>query len=470
MTFTKKHRLDRRTLLRGTVGGGAFAIGLPLLEAMLNGNGDALAQGAPLPRRFVSWFFGNGVNLDLFEPDAPGSASWTPSFLLQDIADVKDYLTICTGLQNQSQDFMTHHEGLCAFSGYTFLRRPDLPGFASDFGGPTIDQVISDRIVASGVTLPINSLQFQITKFGSPVDTGTTAQVLSARGTPGKLVALPGVANPRRMWEYIFGAPPGPAGVRSSMLDYVKWDLGQVRKRLGTLDQARMETHLEGIRALERKLGGLGSCTAPTQPTEENRQVNGEEHITLVNQLMAQLLAVAFSCDITRVGSVMFLPVAGEATLGDVPATSGKTHHVWSHTQTTLDNDGNKGYETNIRFIMNRYGDWLRAMKAITEPAGGTLLDSCIFYASSDCANGNHTVGRQPIILGGHGRNHLKFPGIHFQAVAGTPGSLNSGFPSAGNMSDVLLTCLHAFDPSATSIGDTANPPGSTTPQLEIQQ
>ena len=75
MTFTKKHRLDRRTLLRGTVGGGAFAVGLPLLEAMLTGNGDALAQGAPLPRRFVSWFFGNGVNLDLFEPDAPGTAS-----------------------------------------------------------------------------------------------------------------------------------------------------------------------------------------------------------------------------------------------------------------------------------------------------------------------------------------------------------------------------------------------------------
>jgi len=94
MTFTKKHRLDRRTLLRGTVGGGAFAVGLPLLEAMLNGNGDALAQGAPLPRRFVSWFFGNGVNLDLFEPDAPGTASWTPSFLLQDVADVKDYQRI----------------------------------------------------------------------------------------------------------------------------------------------------------------------------------------------------------------------------------------------------------------------------------------------------------------------------------------------------------------------------------------
>ena len=65
----KKPALKRRTLLRGALaGGGAFAVGLPLLDAMLDNHGEALAQGGPLPARFVSWFFGNGVNLDKFEP------------------------------------------------------------------------------------------------------------------------------------------------------------------------------------------------------------------------------------------------------------------------------------------------------------------------------------------------------------------------------------------------------------------
>ena len=38
-------RLSRRTVLRGLLGGAAVGVGLPLLEAMLNANGTALADG-----------------------------------------------------------------------------------------------------------------------------------------------------------------------------------------------------------------------------------------------------------------------------------------------------------------------------------------------------------------------------------------------------------------------------------------
>jgi hypothetical protein len=174
----------------------------------------------------------------------------------------------------------------------------------------------------------------------------------------------------------------------------------------------------------------------------------------------------------------MFVGMAGESTFGvDMPQTNSRTHHMWSHNQTAEGStglvDGLTGYEQNIRYIMNRYGDWMRALKSRLEPDGVTnLLDTSIFYASSDCANGNHQINRQPILMGGHGRGFLKSPGIHFQALAGNMGSLNSGSqPAAGNMSDVLLTCLRAFDPAATSVGDVsgATTPGSTTPQTEIE-
>ena len=42
----RKFILPRRTLLRGL---GGVAVGLPILECMLNGNGDALAQAGALP-------------------------------------------------------------------------------------------------------------------------------------------------------------------------------------------------------------------------------------------------------------------------------------------------------------------------------------------------------------------------------------------------------------------------------------
>ena len=45
-------RLNRRTMLRGMLGGGAVTMGLPLLDCMLDINGTALASGAPMPVRF----------------------------------------------------------------------------------------------------------------------------------------------------------------------------------------------------------------------------------------------------------------------------------------------------------------------------------------------------------------------------------------------------------------------------------
>jgi hypothetical protein len=475
MITLKKRTMKRRTVLRGMLRGSPVLLGLPLLEAMLDGHSEAQAQSL-LPRRFISWFFGNGVNLDKFEPDQPGTSTWNLPPLMSTLADLKSYLTVCTGLQNRAEDTKTHHEGLTAFNGYSYV---NLPGLASDLGGPTIDQVIADRIQAAAAPPPIHSIQLQISKFLSPADTGTTASVLSASGEPGGLTVRPGITSPNELFQLIFGTPPAPAGVRSSMLDFLRYDIGRVRRRLGTLDQIRMDAHLEGVRALELQTAAAASgCATPTEPTEENLAPNGEEPLTLVNSLMAELIAHCFECDITRVASVMFLGLAGESTFGvDMPDTKSLTHHMWSHNQTREGSgglvDGLTGYEQNIRFIMDRYGDWMRALKNRLEPDGVTnLLDTTILYASSDCANGNHQINRQPILIGGHGRGHLLSPGIHYQAIAGTAGTLNSGSqPAAGNMSDVLLTCLRAFDPAATSVGDvsSATSAGSTTPQTEIE-
>src|SRR5690606_1177618 len=75
--------LPRRTILRGALGGVSAAVALPLLEAMVDANGEALADGAALPARFISWFFGNGVRLDRFVPAESHPNPWTLSEELQ---------------------------------------------------------------------------------------------------------------------------------------------------------------------------------------------------------------------------------------------------------------------------------------------------------------------------------------------------------------------------------------------------
>jgi len=70
-----RRAIDRRAMLKGLLGGTLVGVGLPMLEAMLDSNGTAFADGDALPTRFGLWFFGNGVRLDSWTPTSTG-ANW----------------------------------------------------------------------------------------------------------------------------------------------------------------------------------------------------------------------------------------------------------------------------------------------------------------------------------------------------------------------------------------------------------
>ena len=85
-----RHTLPRRTLLRGFLGGAAIALPLPRLAGMLNSNGTAYANGTPLKPRYLTWFFGNGIDAAQWVPAATGTgAAWALSPSLQPLAEYK---------------------------------------------------------------------------------------------------------------------------------------------------------------------------------------------------------------------------------------------------------------------------------------------------------------------------------------------------------------------------------------------
>ena len=64
---------NRRSFLRGMLGGAAVCVGIPVLDVFLNGNGTAFADGAKLPVRFGTYFWGLGLT------DTPtGGTRWVP--------------------------------------------------------------------------------------------------------------------------------------------------------------------------------------------------------------------------------------------------------------------------------------------------------------------------------------------------------------------------------------------------------
>jgi hypothetical protein len=454
-----KFKLSRRTMLRGMVGGTAVAVGLPPLEAMFNANGTAHADGTGLPIRFMTWCFGDGVRLGQFEPAQTGP-NWELSPQLAPLAPVKDYVSVCTGLLNRCENRITHHEGMTAFNGYTFVPLGG-QGFNSDPGGPTIDQVIADAI---GPQTPVRAVHVGISKVDSEVDGGTTMQNLSHRGVPGNLVPQPPQRNPQQVWQQLFGEfvpQPDDRDMRQSILDFVRDDAKRIEGRLGMLDRQRLDAHLEGVFELEQKiLAAPPSCDLPDLPTETNQNVGGVEPITSVNLAMAELLAYAFVCDITRVATCMFKSGAGEAYFDEIG--TGWSHHAASHSNS---GGGVTAHHNGVVYVMEKFSEMLQVFQNTEDFGGENLLDTMIVYASSDSSNYNHRIERQPIVLAGHGRGHLVHPGIHYQTEPWN-GSNGGSINSSGNMSDVLLTCLRCFDPEAPSVGGGA--PMSTTPLTEI--
>src|SRR5689334_9821261 len=95
--------LPRRTVLRGMLAGGiGVAIPLPRMVSMLNSNGTAYAAGEPLPLRYGTWFFGNGINPPEWVPAATGVGDqWALSPALTPLEPVKKYLQVITGMTNK---------------------------------------------------------------------------------------------------------------------------------------------------------------------------------------------------------------------------------------------------------------------------------------------------------------------------------------------------------------------------------
>ena len=453
-----RFQLKRRTVLRGLLGGTAVTVGLPLLEAMLNSNGDAYAGGEALPVRFMTYYWADGVNIARFEPSATGAA-WALSEQMMPLAPVKDYLSICTGLRNHCADQITHHEGMTVFNGYTFDYVGN--GLNTNAAGPTIDQLVADAM-GEGTTT-VRAVHVQVSKRTSTDgDGGTTVIAMSHRGVPGNLTAQVPQTNPQDVWQTLFGnfmPPVDDRTQRTKVLDAVRDDVARLKLKLGEIDKQRLDSHLQGVDELEAKITATPpACDLPTMPTEDNTDSGGEEPITAVTEAMAQLIAYAFSCDVTRVASFLFKKFVSSTVFDEINATN--QHHSASHMGPEDSN-----YRAGVVYSMERLSQVLQIFQDTVEVNGENLLDSTIVYASTDCSTGqSHAINRQPIILAGHGRGYLVNPGIHYRATTwnGDHGDPNG----AGNTSDVLLTCLQAFDPGATTIGGGA--PQSTTPLTDV--
>ncbi|MFO0633891.1 MAG: DUF1552 domain-containing protein [Nannocystaceae bacterium] len=448
--------LSRRTMLRGAAGGATVALALPLLDAMLDDHGEALAAGGSLPRRLLTWFWGNGVALN--NPnDGNSGLRWTPASQgpayeltpqLQPFANVRDYVSILSGFSVGAAvpGRRGHHDGCAMFAGHPFIELPaGNANYASKFGGPTIDQVAAASI-GSQTYLP--SLQLAVSKriIGSE---GPTLQYLSHKGPD---EPLPQIFDPREAWTKLFGSftvPDDPSKPhRIASLDTVKADVERLKQRVGAADRVRLDAHLASVEQIRSQIDALAPlCEIPPMTQQNNDDIEGQEQLQAVNAAMSDLVVMAFQCDVTRVVSVQFTGSVGYTVFNTVGATMG--HHDLTH-----DAGQNDMVDAATIFTMQQLAYLLEQLHGATEGAG-TILDNSVLFASSDASSGlTHSTSDMPIVLAGGGGGTLVHPGIHYRS------------PSGENTSDILLAMLQCVVPEATEVGSGNG--HSTTPLAAV--
>jgi len=237
-------RLSRRTVLRGALASGvAIAVPLPLLDILLDNKGTAFAEGTPLPKRYCTWFFGNGIIPALWNPATTGSGSaWTLTEELAPLMSVKPWLTVVSGLRNMIGNASPHPMGSAAATtgGSVANNSAELA---------SIDQIVAGVNKGGSFT----SLEVGCSD-ATPNGPENTLHTCSHRG--------PNAPNypefdPHAAFTRMFTGFSSTSNVaqtmklnqaKKSILDAVLADGAEVGALLGAKDKGRLSDHLDAIR------------------------------------------------------------------------------------------------------------------------------------------------------------------------------------------------------------------------------
>lgn len=434
--------ITRRRVLRGAFKGAALGVSLPFLECFLNLNGTALANGAPMPVRFISWFWGLGFTPGRWEPEKVGPLVDQP--LGPELAALephKDKINIFS-------KFNVHLNGRANFpheSGWV----GQLTGVApidkdASFSEPTLDTFIADAVGQS-----TRFRELIVTCSGNPRDT------LSFRAGG---VRQPADFSPAELYTRIFGPEfkdpnsgsftPDPAVMlKKSVLSFVKEDRDSLMKQVSSTDRARLDEYFTSLRQLEQQVAiqlqepaPLEACYIPEKPDVDYELGTEIETALRTNRLMAQLIAHAMLCDQTRVASILFsTPGSNLRVPGDT-----RTHHTYSHEESI---DRELGYQKMVSYFNRRsmegFAALIETLQSFQE-GDGTLLDHALVLATTDVGNANtHATENVPTLTAGRAGGAME-TGLHVQKL---------GDPATR----VGLTAMQAMKVPVASFGALSN-------------
>jgi hypothetical protein len=401
-------RLSRRRVLRGMLDGVAVSVGLPLLDCMLSDRGTALASGAPLPVRFVTWFWGLGGNASVFVPKKTGAGYDLPEEL-QPLERVRQHLNVYTNFNA----FRDSAPNLCHYTGWIICRSGIAPIASEDKPGETIDVTIARSIGRSS--------RFPTVMVTANGDMRTSFSYENANSVN---VAEP---SPLNLYTRIFGpdyqdpnaaefTPSARVMARRSVLSGILDQTRELSLTVGAADRARLEQYFTGLRDLERQFDQqlrkpepIAACRKVDSPGPDPRSGIDADVVALRHRQLTDLMVMALVCDQTRVFNMAY----SAAFASTIKPGYEKPHHTTTHEEPI---DKVAGYQTIAswftRRAMEEWAYFVEAFASVRE-GDGTLLDNTLIYASTDTNWARiHSIDNIPMFTAGRAGGRVR-TGLH---------------------------------------------------------
>jgi hypothetical protein len=475
--------LSRRTVLRGL---GGVGVALPALEAMeIATRGRAARAQAAKPRRFVLSYGGTSTGAyaggDELVPATVGRG-YDVRRALKPLADlgIRDDVTVVTGLVLPWQQNGEMPPGGRTIEFHYNTVGPQVAGTSTGPGrrgkpkGPTADQLVAGAIAGS---TPHKVLAFRVqpaSYVGGNQISGDSGRLSWKLGTNGALAPQDPIVSPRLAFESLFAGftPSDPADARraqmllrqrKSVLDLVAGDMQALVPRLGGADRARLQRHFDEVRALEQRLGMAAPtdrrCKQPAHPGADPPigqsiiayQGQGQGYTTAAGysdedrraDVLTDLIAMAFACDLSRVASYML--TEWKCYMNMFPVAGWKSDmHELTHGAGPL-----AAVSDAVAWHVKNWGKLVVKLKGLPDADGASILDSTALALVFEGGHGwdpeasrkdsAHSTENMAVLLGGRAGGLRS--GVHLPAPGKHP-------------AQAVLTAMHAAGARAEALGE----------------
>jgi hypothetical protein len=393
------HQLSRRTFLRGI----GVSMALPWLESR-NVWGDERSSGSKAseaPVRLCVTFSGNGFHSKEWWAKGEGD-KMELGRVLQPLADFRSKLTFVRGLYHEEARKGNIHSSQTG----NMLSGAPIASGGEIRSGTSFDQLLAQTY---GKSNKVPSLVLACEQSNPSVHKNYSMLYSSHISWSSPTTPTPLELYPALAFDRLFKDESSPED--KSVLDAVLTDVNEMRGKVSTNDQRKLDEYLESVRDVEKRIADAGKRgqLQGWRPTLDKpnlkRPADGvPQDIAEHMKLMIDILVLGFQTDTTRITTLKLNNDHSALRFPNLPSVQQKghgidymIHHLLSHS------DGEDWLKVN-QFFMEQIAYLARKLDKIQEGPRTLLDNTMLMHCSSMMAGALHNNDQLPVIvLGGAG-------------------------------------------------------------------